>query len=316
MKSCFVIDVGHGNAAVLFGSHSNIIVDAGPGLQLIKFLESMGVTESLALIISHADADHVRGAIALLSKAVESNQYRLLHIYANPDSRNTDAWDDFVHWANRASTMGTRVQVSVGAGQCGPFDLGECLASVVAPTVANLLHGVGGQNEEGQPLSANSLSAVVKFSVDNKDLVLLPGDMDIVSLQSILSSEVSLSSGVLIYPHHGGRPGTGNANQTAEFVAELIRSSNPEYVVFSSRANDAKFPSQPVVNAVLGQPTAPRILSIGESPVVSRSIMGMTPCPHHNGVGSIKIGWDAATSKIVLSRIDYSKAPHGEVPIT
>jgi len=316
MKSCFVIDVGHGNAAILVGKTNNVLVDAGPGAQLITFLEELNIDSSLALIISHADADHVRGAIALLSKVAEEGKFSLAHIYVNSDSRNTDVWDDFIYWANRVSKTGTHVQVSVGAGQCGPFDLGECVAEVIAPTLENLLHGVGGVTENNEKLTANSLSSVIKFLVDGKELVLLPGDMDLASLRSIQAEGISLSSGTIIYPHHGGRPGTSDANIINAFVAGLIQDVNPEVVIFSSRSNDAKFPSQPVVSAVLDQPSKPRIVSIGVSPNITTAIAGIDPCPHVNGAGSIRISWDTSTQQIKLARIDRTEMPHKEIAIT
>jgi competence protein ComEC len=52
--SLVVLDVGHGNAAVLFDSGGLIVIDAGKGGVLIDFLREQGITEVDILLVSHA----------------------------------------------------------------------------------------------------------------------------------------------------------------------------------------------------------------------------------------------------------------------
>lgn len=64
-----ILDVGHGNCAVLLSDELVCVFDAGSRSILNEYLEANGVREIEALLISHADADHIAGAIGLLANA-------------------------------------------------------------------------------------------------------------------------------------------------------------------------------------------------------------------------------------------------------
>ena len=49
-----ILDVGHGNSAVLHDSHAIFIFDAGPGSTLNEYLRESGIDEIDALLISHS----------------------------------------------------------------------------------------------------------------------------------------------------------------------------------------------------------------------------------------------------------------------
>ena len=57
--SVSVLDVGHGNCAVVLDDRT-VVVDAGPGATLLEFLQNEGVTEVEVVLISHADEDHIK----------------------------------------------------------------------------------------------------------------------------------------------------------------------------------------------------------------------------------------------------------------
>ncbi len=63
--SLIVLDVGHGNAAVLLDK-GVIVIDAGKGGMVLDFLKSAGISVVDVLLISHADSDHIRNAPDLL----------------------------------------------------------------------------------------------------------------------------------------------------------------------------------------------------------------------------------------------------------
>jgi glyoxylase-like metal-dependent hydrolase (beta-lactamase superfamily II) len=49
-----IVDVGHGNCAVLFGNNETVIVDCGGrGASLLRFLDSRGITKIKAIFLSH-----------------------------------------------------------------------------------------------------------------------------------------------------------------------------------------------------------------------------------------------------------------------
>ena len=61
-----ILDVGHGNCSVVKHGTQAIIIDA-PGKPIVaRVLDELGITSIHALLISHADSDHLSGAIPIL----------------------------------------------------------------------------------------------------------------------------------------------------------------------------------------------------------------------------------------------------------
>ena len=57
-----ILDVGHGNAAVLADTGGVVVIDCGKGGTLLDYLETVGIKKVDVLLISHADSDHIRSA--------------------------------------------------------------------------------------------------------------------------------------------------------------------------------------------------------------------------------------------------------------
>jgi beta-lactamase superfamily II metal-dependent hydrolase len=88
----FLLDVGHGNAALVIEPGQALVVDAPPNPTLIESLRHFGISRLTALIASHSDADHIGGLVNLMS----SRQVSIETVYVNPDSDQTSAsWRDF-----------------------------------------------------------------------------------------------------------------------------------------------------------------------------------------------------------------------------
>ena len=66
MPNLYLLDVGHGNSSVLVDTKGTVVVDAGPKTGLLDFLTSHEIHEIDVLLLSHADRDHIGGAMALL----------------------------------------------------------------------------------------------------------------------------------------------------------------------------------------------------------------------------------------------------------
>ena len=60
-----ILDVGHGNCAVLIDDKV-VVIDAGPGTTLLDFLEKEGIKEVGVVLISHADEEN-REPVAVVS---------------------------------------------------------------------------------------------------------------------------------------------------------------------------------------------------------------------------------------------------------
>ena len=76
-----ILDVGHGNAAVLRDRDGVVVIDAGGRQYLRRFLKNNGIKTVDALLISHADADHSGGAISVL----RDPELHVKRMYLNPD---------------------------------------------------------------------------------------------------------------------------------------------------------------------------------------------------------------------------------------
>src|SRR3990170_5021625 len=92
-SSVSVLDVGHGNSTVITHVDHVTVLDAGPGSALLEFLEEQGISDIDNLILSHADADHISGLLAVISSGV----IRVHTVRLNTDSlKGSSLWDDLL----------------------------------------------------------------------------------------------------------------------------------------------------------------------------------------------------------------------------
>jgi beta-lactamase superfamily II metal-dependent hydrolase len=84
-----VLDVGHGNCAILRDTKAVTVIDCPPALTLLETLERLGISTIDQVLISHADVDHVGGLVNLLEDVIVRN------IYINPDAdKKSKIWKD------------------------------------------------------------------------------------------------------------------------------------------------------------------------------------------------------------------------------
>jgi competence protein ComEC len=247
-----ILDVGHGNSAVLHDCNGILVFDAGPGGILNEYLIENQIREIAALLISHSDADHLGGAINLLS----SREFRVKEVYLNPDCRNAGSTFDIFRRALRDSkdNRGTRIVPHLTTTLSGSFQAGATVVEIVAPAPETALGGIGGRDLVGKEINPNSMSAVVRLVVDNVPVVLLPGDVDADGLTNLIRDYPSLPARILLFPHHGGRPGRANPAQFAHDLCSLV---HPEIVIFSIGRGKHNTPNPAIIDAVLAHcPTA------------------------------------------------------------
>src|SRR4051794_5901246 len=93
VPSLLLLDVGHGNSAVLIDTEGVSVIDCAPGATLLETLVQLGISQVRNLLISHADSDHLGGAAGLLL----SNDVTVQNVYINPDSRRASrTWAGFL----------------------------------------------------------------------------------------------------------------------------------------------------------------------------------------------------------------------------
>lgn len=244
-----VLDVGHGNSAIILEDCGVVVVDTGYGPHLSNALRSESVTVVHQVLISHSDADHAAGVIGvLLDKEVEIAAVRL-----NPDAmRGSKFWDDIkLAIGDARRRCGTRLVTDLTADSVLDVPRGSrSRLEVLHPPAELAMGGVGAKAEQGV-LTPNSMSAVVRVSMDGKPIALLAGDLDLHGLRRLVASEVDMSARVLVFPHHGGWPeGARDETEVVEFTRQILLACSPDQVLFSTGRGRHGTPRPEIVRTI------------------------------------------------------------------
>lgn len=241
----YILDVGHGNSAVLVDDKGVVVIDAGPGTALLEFLTQQGITKIDVLLISHADRDHIKGVISLLESQMSMGVVQL-----NTDSeRETDTWDNLTYELNHANKIG-KVQFNVGltTNDTGKFDKGKIHVEILAPTPYLAAKGPGSTDRHSRTLTSNSLSAVVRLIKDGSPVILLPGDIDDTGLLNLLENNANPGAPIAVFPHHGGK--TGKDIDSEAFTKKFCEGVRPEVVIFSNGRGEHATPRKEIAQTI------------------------------------------------------------------
>lgn len=240
-----VLDVGHGNSAVLIDSKGIMVIDSGPGSALLEFLIEQEIKTIDVVLISHADKDHIGGLVALLS----CKEFRINCVRLNTDSLKDSAnWDDLIFELDRATNAAELdFEPSLTSKDSGKFDRGEVHVQILGPSTYLAAKGPGSTDRNGRRISTNSVSAVIRLTMEKGPIVLLTGDLDNIGLEDLIDHKIEASAPILVFPHHGGRPG---ASDMAGFTHKLCEKVLPETVVFSIGRGQHSTPQPEIVAAV------------------------------------------------------------------
>lgn len=221
------------------------VIDSPTGSALLDTLEQLGVYHVHHAVISHADADHIHGILALLT----SDRITVGSLYVNADrDRKTAVWRDLIRAVSVAARSNAFQTVPSLTTETPPLQVGGITMTVVSPSAGLALSAVGGRAPAGGVNSANTLSAVIKVERYRDVGVLLAGDLDGVALKDIKISGVRVFAAALVFPHHGGRSGSGSAKT---FGDELFQLVGPRQVYVSNGRNEHGNPQSEIVEAVL-----------------------------------------------------------------
>ena len=226
MPTLYVLDVRHGNSAVLIDDSGIIVIDAGPGSDLLDFLQENGITQIDILILSHADQDHIGGAMSLLS----SNKVEIKNVYLNTDSKKgSTVWDDLAYtlWDHHKRSQ-VHFEPSITPHLNGKLDCGKVAIEVLGPSAYLATKGPGSTDRKGRKLTSNSISAVLRLSYENNPVVIFPSDIDDIGLDNLLEEHVDIKAWLAVFPHHGGNPGGGNV---AVFTTKFCEAVKPDVIV-------------------------------------------------------------------------------------
>ena len=239
-----ILDVGHGNCAVLHDRDGVVVVDAGPGSALLEYLTEQKVFRLDLVLISHADKDHIGGLIGLLA----ANLVEIGRVCLNSDASKTSAlWDDLLYELDRAHNAGKLIfEVFLVRDDSGQYDHGDVHVEVLAPGRYLAARGPGSTDRRKRAMETNTSSAVIRLSQHGIPIVVFPGDVDDIGLDNLLENVADAKAPILIFPHHGGE---GGRNQET-YIEKVCRAFAPSTVVFSVGRGRSKHPLPSVIELV------------------------------------------------------------------
>ena len=196
LPDLIILDVGHGNSALLRDTNGVLVVDCSRGAALNDAIREMGITVIENVLISHADADHSGGLIGLLLNL----DVAVRNVYINQDAtKSSRTWHALRSALADARKRGsTRIHPSLSTNDSGNLSVGEVKVEILAPSPELLLSGVGGRDLEERSLTSNSLSVVVRLLHERHAIALLPGDIDGVALKNILEEGKDLRADAIL----------------------------------------------------------------------------------------------------------------------
>ncbi|WP_238879046.1 ComEC/Rec2 family competence protein [Achromobacter xylosoxidans] len=246
--SITIVDVAHGNCAVLEDGDKVVVFDAASGSSLLQYLEKQNLTAVDAVFVSHSDEDHISGLIALLASGrVDVNQ-----VHLNPDAaKDSRIWGDLITLLDQVHCEGkTQVFTSIVSGCVERENLETAVIEILSPSRNLALRGAGARDDEKRKITSNSMSAVFRVLWNDRPIVLLCGDMDRITLKDMVRHRCDLVCDFLVFPHHGGNPGVTSEAGILKFVEELCRSANAKTVVFSNGRGKHDNPRPAVIAGV------------------------------------------------------------------
>ena len=181
--SIYFIDVGQGDATLVVNDDGqSLLVDGGRSKTRIRDrLSALGIEDIDAIAATHPDADHIAG----LTEALE--MYNVEKVYLNGGQSATATHADFLDAVEQEGAIVSTLRMN------DTFNLGGMVIKVLHP---NELTG-----------DSNVDSLVLQLGCGDVQ-VLLTGDSEIESEQSMLSAKVLQDIDLLKVGHHGSRTST------------------------------------------------------------------------------------------------------------
>ena len=269
----WILDVGHGNSTVVESPGHVSVIDGGRQGSLLSFLAERKITFVDTVIVSHVDADHLGGISLLLSDP----DFQVGQVYINPDESDTDLWKDFGSVMEDAKKRNTKFHLELTKDNPGQITYGRTRLEVLAPLQELAYKTTNSRSPEGKLLNSNAMSAVVRVWADDSPRVLLAGDIEQVGLDFLIEGNSNIRADVLVFPHHGGRPGVSDPEH---FAKKLILAVGARLVVFSIGRGKYNTPRPDIIDSVLnfGEDTHVACTQLSERCAFELPEEGMGPC--------------------------------------
>ena len=147
-----------------------------------------------------------------------------------------------------AKGRGTEFSLELNNVNPGQLSSGESQLEVLAPSQEIAVKTADGRTQDGKRLTPNAMSAVVRIWAGDSPRLLVAGDIDQIGLDSLVKGNADIRADVLVFPHHGGRPGRAIPQ---EFAESLTRAVGAQLIVFSIGRGLFGAPRPEIVSAVL-----------------------------------------------------------------
>ncbi|HBB31583.1 MAG TPA: MBL fold protein [Cyanobacteria bacterium UBA8803] len=303
-----ILDVGHGNCALIRDANDLIVIDCPPGGTLAETLEHLSIKEILHILISHSDADHIGGIIDLLS----NEDLKVHNVHINPDAiKKSNVWLALRTALKDARQRGTKVSPELTTTKTGSLTIGAVNIEVLAPTPELILGGAGGTDLQGRRLTSNSISTVIGIVHNSHRVAILAADVDKVGFENLIQDQKSLSADILVFPHHGGRPGSADAKTFAQQFCNFIQ---PKLIIFSIDRNRFNNPRTEIIEGLRSALPDAHILCTQLSQQCAASLPDSKPT--HLGVlparGLIS---NSCCGGTIAIKIDGSRTTYAEIAL-
>lgn len=240
-----IVDVGHGSCVAIRSGTRLSLIDTGPGGPILEYLRTERIERIETVVISHADADHIGGLVAILGEQIPVER-----VVWNGDAAKTSGlWRDLVYELDALDSNGsTLASEEVRAGASIVLAGMDVELSILAPRLQLRRQGAGAVDRDGHRITSNSMSAVVRVMVDGEPLLLVPGDLDATGFKHLMNDpRADVTARYLLLPHHGGQLGT--KQKTVAMVKELTTAVAPEAVFVSNGRGRFGNPRRDVLEA-------------------------------------------------------------------
>jgi len=309
-----ILDIGHGNSTLIHSEKGVVLIDAAIGASVQDILAEKNVTDIDNIIISHADLDHIGGAIALLL----DDSLTIKEVHLNTDAlKGTKVWGDFLTALSIArKEKGTKVTASI-TKDTDNLSFEDFELEVLSPSPIDCLTGPGSQAFGGARLDANSMSVVLRLLHKDEKVALIAGDMDSKSLDFLKSEADCLKAKILIFPHHGGLPKGSNPKEFSKELCDLVL---PELIIFSNSRNKHGNPRKEIIEGITNSSCSAALActqmsnecceeeGLLSSDHLIPSFPSMGKAKNHSCAGTINFvldGDNTDTVTVLASHVDY-----------